>query len=271
MLKKAGFTLWDSCAFDETVEGMTTEQVYDRDCKDSNSKKRTIPGTGADLALPGPNVDMKAEAEEWKERVIRAAEVARSRGHMPASFEGLVKEFTEPVYPVWLLLESFLDTILHDEDQSWANPNMVYLPYGIVMPGAYSELVSEVFLWYDTSGSVPNQDLSKFHRVGGDIIRKAMPKKLWVGQCDASVTSIIEIHHSTDWPSEIKITGRGGTSFRLPFEWMAAHHIRPSVMIYLTDLEGDFPEIAPPFPVIWVSTTALKAPWGRTIHMTNKD
>jgi predicted metal-dependent peptidase len=38
-------------------------------------------------------------------------------------------------------------------------------------------------------------------------------------------------------------------------------------MIYLTDLEGDFPDTPPPFPVLWVSTTSHVAPFGTTIHL----
>lgn len=277
MLKEAGFSVWDRALLSDTYsisKGWTTEKVYEdllQQVPPKGGKGKGKPvdmdGMGPDLVEPDPSTDMQAEAEEWKDRIVRAAAIARSRGNLPGSIEALVREYTEPVYPVYLLLERYVDSVLRDEDYSWARPHPHYLPHGIILPSAYSDRVSRVDLWYDTSGSVPDTDLSRFHRIGGDIIRNAAPNVLALGQCDAGVHSYTEIREGRDWPAEVHITGRGGTSFRPPFTYLQEHRITPSLLIYLTDLEGDFPSEPPPFPVLWVSTTDLVAPFGTTIHL----
>lgn len=276
MLKASGFKLWDKCCYDpkyDPAKGWTTEKVYDDLIKNQpNQPKRPGPGAPGegwgDLIEPSPETDLEAEAEEWKDRLVRAATLARARGTLPGSVEGLIKEYTEPVYPVWLLLERYVDSCLKSDDFSWHRPHQTFMQAGIILPGPYSEQVSRVDLWYDTSGSVSDSDLTRFHRVGGDIIRNAQPGVLALGQCDASVTSYQEIRLSTDWPTEVKITGRGGTSFQPPFSYLSERNIRPSLLIYLTDLEGDFPSEPPPYPVLWVSTTPNnKAPFGTTIYL----
>lgn len=278
MLKDSGFTLLKGCLQSDRYKDLkvwTTEKVY-RDLLAQGQQvaqalsKSFADGGGCDLAEPGIDADLTAEAEEWKDRVVRAATLAKSRGTLPASIEEMVKEYTEPVYPVWLLLEQYVDRACRADDYSWYKPIPYYLPYGIIQPGPDGEQVSHVFLWYDTSGSVPSKDLARFHKVGGDIIRNAAPGRLSIGQCDARVSKVDEILTPFDWPAEIGITGRGGTSFKPPFEWMRERHIEPSLMIYLTDLEGDFPEVPPPFPVLWVSTTTNKAPFGQTLYFKER-
>jgi predicted metal-dependent peptidase len=285
MLQQEGFTLWKSCLVDQKYAGLTTEQVYEKLCAgvqkqagqgegeggEGEPGSQAVPGMGSDLVEPGSEAGSEsvpsALEEEWKDRIVRAATIAKQRGKLPASVEGLIAEITEPQYPVWILLQNYVDEVCRDDDYSWHRPHPYFLPQGIIMPGAYSERVSHVCVFYDTSGSVDDESLSRFHRIAGDIIRNANPTLLTLGQCDAGVHSFQEIRSRQDWPSEIKITGRGGTSFKPPFEYLAEKHLQPSLLIYLTDLEGDFPETPPPFPVVWVSTTDLDAPFGQTIHL----
>jgi predicted metal-dependent peptidase len=268
MLKEAGFQMPPVGLLSDNytiAKGWTTEKVYNDLLQ--NATVIEVSGIGPDLVEPPPDADLEAAAEEMKDRIVRAAAIAKSRGHLPSSIEALIKEYTEPVYPVWLLLERYVDMVLRDDDYSWYRPHPNFLPHGIILPGSYSERVSRVDVWYDTSGSVSDEDLSKFHKVGGDIIRNAAPATLAIGQCDAGVHSYTEIRQPSDWLSEIHVTGRGGTSFKPPFAYLAEHRITPSLLIYLTDLQGDFPPEPPPYPVLWVSTTPESAPFGTTLHL----
>lgn len=274
MLTKARIVLPKDALLDPKYNfagGWTTEKVYD-DLLTKQQKgdlpRPTDKGTGLDLVEPSPDTNLQDQEEEWKERLVRAATIAKSRGLLPAGIEALIAEYTEPQYPVWLLLERYVDACIHDDEYSWRRPHPHFMNVGIIMPGAYSERVSRVDVWYDTSGSVPDEALSRFHRIGGDIIRNAAPKILALGQCDADVHSYQEINSGTDWPTQVKITGRGGTSFRPPFDYLAERNITPSLLIYLTDMEGDFPAEPPPYPVLWVSTSKnLTAPFGTTIYL----
>lgn len=281
MLTNSGFQLPAGGCLDPKYSiktGWTTEKVYDdllkkqppNRGKGPGKGKSQVPGlTGSDLVEPDPTTDLAAAEEDWKDRVIRAATIAKSRGTLPGHLESLIAEYTNPVYPFWLLLERYVDMTLKDDDYSWRRPHPNFMNVGVILPSPYSERVSRVELWYDTSGSVPDSALAKFHRVGGDIIRNAAPEILGLGQCDAGVHSHQEFKAGTgDWPTTIEITGRGGTSFKPPFTYLADHAIQPSLLIYLTDLEGDFPSEPPPYPVLWISTTEGKsAPFGTTLFL----
>jgi predicted metal-dependent peptidase len=215
----------------------------------------------------GPAEDFSPQ--EFTEIVAKAASIAKAQGKLPSSVAGMIKEATEPQYPVYMLLENFVDSATRDDDMSWKRPHRDFMSRGVIMPSAYSDKVSHVVLCYDTSGSVPDEDLTRFHRVGGDIIRRLRPQKLTVMQVDASLKEefIIEVEHDRDWPTEIKSSGRGGTSFKPPFDYLQKKNIVPSCLVYLTDMYGDFPDRPPIYPTLWISTTKdTKGPFGQTVY-----
>lgn len=217
--------------------------------------------------------DIKEPAEgfsphEMKGILVRAAAVAKAQGKLPATLEGLIKAATEPQYPVYMLLERFIDMNLQSDDSSWKKPHRDFFSQGIILPSEFSDKVSHVVLCYDTSGSVPDADLSRFHRIATDIVKRLKPVKLTLVQCDAAVSSAIDYTKPSEWPTSIKCTGRGGTDFRPPFELVKSKRWKPSCFVYLTDLMGSFPQYAPNYPVLWVSTKKdSKAPFGQTIYL----
>lgn len=266
-LKDCGFEIWKDCHCDPQFKGMTTEQIYDKleqQQKQSGKKLQPDKITGNDIMAPAQGFS----EDEVKEIVAKAAAIAKSQGKLPASLEALIKEATEPQYPVYSLLERFIDSNIRDEDHTFAIPNRRYLPYGIIMPSPFCDKISDVTVVYDTSGSVPDDDLQRFHRVTGDILRKLSPRVVRLIQCDVQVHKVDEFTNLSQWQSGVKLTGRGGTSFTPPFDWLAEKHIHPSCLIYLTDMEGQFPHFAPPYPVMWVSTEkGAVAPFGMTVHL----
>lgn len=278
ILKEAGFRIWDRALLDTKYTKWTTEQVYDDLAKQQKQKQQSGKGNpsdnwkssplAGDLFAPAQNADMHEQADDWKDRVVRAAMVAKQRGKLPGAIEDLIKEYTEPVYPVYSILARFVEEACKGDDYSWRKPNQHMMNQGFILPGPYDERVPHVSVWYDTSGSVSNEELSKFHRACGDIIRNSRPSLLTLGQCDARVSSFQEIKFHDQWDTELKVTGRGGTSFIPPFDYIKENNIpTPTLLIYLTDLEGIFPE-PPSFPVIWVSTEKGKsAPFGTTLHL----
>jgi predicted metal-dependent peptidase len=63
------------------------------------------------------------------------------------------------------------------------------------------------------------------------------------------------------------LTGGGGTSFRPVFQWIDRAGLRPDLLVYFTDAEGQFPECEPPYPVIWLVKGRAKVPWGQRIQL----
>jgi predicted metal-dependent peptidase len=66
---------------------------------------------------------------------------------------------------------------------------------------------------------------------------------------------------------DFHIKGRGGTDFRPIFDWIAASGVEPKCLVLLTDLEAPFPQVAPSYPVLWVSVNNKTAPFGDTVYM----
>lgn len=66
--------------------------------------------------------------------------------------------------------------------------------------------------------------------------------------------------------------GGGGTSFIAPFIEVEKDGINPAFLIYLTDMEGEFPRDDPGYPVLWASTVkksrAKVPPFGDVIEIT---
>lgn len=238
-------------------------------------RKPAGPGCEDTQGNPDPGGDMRAPAPEnkeqdWNEIVVKAAAIAKAQGHLPASIENAIIEATEPQYPFYLILEQFIDECTKGDDFSWHKPHRDYFSRGIIMPGPYEENISHVVIAFDTSGSVPDEDLSRFARITGDIMRRLKPKRLTLIMCDAHVDDgdVIEINDWRDWPREIKCTGRGGTRFEPVFDWVRENRLAPSCLVYMTDLMGSFPTQPVTYPVFWANTEkGTKAPFGQTVHI----
>ena len=92
-----------------------------------------------------------------------------------------------------------------------------------------------------------------------DAARQMCECKLTILQCDIAIKSI-----ETFEPWELlehdlntmKMLGRGGTSFKQPFEWVDGYvnegHPYPDALIYMTDGYGDFPNDPPGYPCLWI-------------------
>jgi predicted metal-dependent peptidase len=64
-----------------------------------------------------------------------------------------------------------------------------------------------------------------------------------------------------------ELVGGGGTDFRPVFHWLEAQGVRPDLLVFFTDAEGQFPPDEPNFPVIWLVKGKEKTPWGQRIQL----
>ena len=143
----------------------------------------------------------------------------------------------------------------------------------IYLPSVALDVPSHVVLAIDTSGSVPDSELSKVF-VEVQNYRDIFPSQLTVIQCDTKIQHIQE-YQSEDYvpaPKKLTVLGRGGTDFRPVFDWIKEQHfVSLPILIYATDGYGSFPEIQPNFPVIWIafhkSIELKKFPYGEVIEL----
>jgi len=51
------------------------------------------------------------------------------------------------------------------------------------------------------------------------------------------------------------------------FQWVDRQGLRPDLLVYFTDADGEFPERAPNYPVIWLVKGRSTVPWGQRIQL----
>jgi hypothetical protein len=132
------------------------------------------------------------------------------------------------------------------------------------------ERAPKIAVLVDTSGSISDWALKTF---AGTLaaIQRARKTEMRVVIGDAAVLEVIDLEPDKFVRKlrAIKFTGGGGTDFR-PLIAEAARW-QPDVMVYLTDLAGEFPAQAPNCTMIWAVIPVpgmpldLQAPFGRVV------
>jgi predicted metal-dependent peptidase len=208
--------------------------------------------------------------EEWKQAAIQTEQMAKMRGTTPGWLTSLVDELVEPPVPIEKILQHLVGSHMSQET-SWKSPNRRFISRGIVLPSAMRDKKDIVFI-LDTSGSVGDAEARKFLGLGQRAMKSKGINEMRLMQCDMVICDDQRIKDVASYKLHIKrvgLKGRGGTSFRPPFERLEEEKAlwTTACIIYLTDLCGDFPERPPKCPVFWFSTTPnTKAPWGKTFH-----
>ena len=227
-------------------------------------------GIGTDMVGRMPTAaEASGIAAELQEELRQAATLAKARskgrGKDFSNIDRLVKEVTEVKTPWFDILERWMVNVAYN-DYSWSRPNRRYVGSDIYLPSLRSVgTMGPLAFVTDTSASLGDDDLADAGGHVSAILEQAMPEILYAIYCDARVNRVDEILPD-DLPFVPKNVGGGGTSFKPPFKWLSDQGIKPDVLIYFTDLDGDFPAEEPDYPVIWLATTDRPAPWGEVLR-----
>ncbi len=206
--------------------------------------------------------------EEWKQAAVAAQQYAKMRGTTPGWLNTLIDEIVEPPVPIEAILQHIVGTIQSDET-SWKNPNRRFVSRGLHLPTSLKDKKDGVII-IDTSGSVDDETAKDFMGMALRAVRSKGINELRVIQCDTRVVDDVRCKDVSTLKFHIKregLKGRGGTSFKPPFALLDKDGFgKVSFCIYLTDLEGDFPEKLPRFPMFWISVEEHIAPFGKTYY-----
>ncbi len=204
--------------------------------------------------------EIEQHEREWRRRID--SEIRHYDGRFAGNFAGsmfrrFLLERTMPKKNWRRLLHEFLAFESNDFGFNPPNPNMMHLSqfgYDVIMPD-WSEqepVLRNIVFAVDTSGSIDDAQFQLVHNeitaclqmFGGRVEGKLI-------YCDAhipddGVYDIVNVKNALP-------VGGGGTSFIPVFEWIAANwHNQCAGLVYLTDGYGEFPDVAPPYPVLWV-------------------
>ncbi len=282
LLVEQGFKLPRGGLLAKTFEGMTAEQIFEamgfdphqpqkalKKIKPLASDSRSLgdghagelPDLGEDLVDPtdpqvrpwrDPQAPDPQQLDELRKE-LRDDAMTRLEGSVAAAFAGHCQAANERHIDWRALLRAWLTDRIKGDWTSYPFSKR-HVHRGLFMPSASMAAPAQVVFAIDTSGSMSDEVLSEM--VGElQAFRETFPCKLSVLQADAKVQSVTsyEALDGMEVPQRMSLLGRGGTDFRPVFEWVKSN-APDAVVMYVTDGQGTYPEVAPSNPVIWLLT-----------------
>jgi predicted metal-dependent peptidase len=244
-------------------EGGGAGQPGDEEGLESND-----PGGNGGVIEPGhgsPAAKRESEAE-WQMATTNAIRAARTRGRLPADLDRLVNEALTPKVDWKAVLREFVSKQARN-DYRWMPPNRRHIHEGLYLPGMRSEELGELVIAVDTSGSIDGPLLQAF---AGEItgIIDAFNASCTVVYCDSKIQHVQQIN-AQDGPVVLEAKGGGGTSHVPVFDWLEKHPSESPIVVCLTDLYTEFPDVAPSIPVLWCvyGNHNPKAPFGQIVKV----
>lgn len=249
------------------VQGGRESVIPSADESDEPPAPETEGGIGQVLDAPQTDDDLSTSEEQaraWNVAVKQATKVARQAGKLPAGLDRTLEGSAEAAVD-WRELLRRLWSETFATDYSWMRPNRRHLWTGLYLPGVVRDGIGEVAVAVDCSGSISARQLNLFEAEARSILEGQRPERVFVLYFDAAVHKV-EIYEAGQRIT-LNPVGGGGTAFSSCFEWLDERGISPQTMVFLTDLYGSFPPIAPSYPVLWASTGCRQAPFGEVIPM----
>lgn len=212
---------------------------------------------------PDPAAAADAQAR-WQVATAQASQAAKTRGEMPADLARMIGEILQPEADWRAVLREFVSCAARD-DYSWSRPSRRSHSLGMYLPGIRSDAMGTVAVLIDTSGSVGEEELSRFAAELQDALT-VYPCKAVILYHDSAVAHRQEWQPS-DGPLVLEPKGGGGTDHRPAFAALAELDECPTLCLCLTDGYTSYPETSPDFPVLWGMTTDQDPPWGQVVRL----
>jgi len=297
MLVKNGMHLPEYAYFEEKFDGLYVEEVYEmlraemidnsdysreqetQQVTDSDEtgvenlhmQKEHTPDMNAQDTLEEEHADDKDESsfkpdtdelsEEMKEHLEQIFQKSKRQGNLPKDLEMVIPEYFSHKVDWREFLYGYIAT--HAKTSyTFTPPNMKFLYRGIYLPSMSSDLL-RVIVAVDTSGSVDEALLATFLGEVNSMMQQYPNYEINLITADAKVQS-----HRIYLPGEAleyEISGRGGTDFRPVFTFIDQNIDYPTLLLYFTDGQGNFPEYTPSYDVLWVMPEEGEVPFGEVI------
>ena len=299
VIEEAGFSLPETRLLDPAFAGMSADAIYSalpdpgpspdpaQQGQGQDSGQGQTTGTGQDTGQqpgndPGgcgevrdatdaqgqPSAAAQAQAgADWKVAVAQDAQQAKAMGQFPAGLARVVEEIVNPKVDWREVLRRFVSDCARN-DYRWFPPSRRHIWQGLYLPGIRSEELPPIVVAVDTSGSIGKAELDQFAAELTAILQDHAATACTVIYCDSAVAGVEEFGPD-DYPVTLHPQGGGGTAFGPVFDEVETRGLTPACLIYLTDLEGRFPDQEPPYPVLWVRTGDCETvpPFGEVVEL----
>lgn len=219
---------------------------------------------GAPQPAPLTSQERDALSVQWQQRMAGAAQQAMQAGKLGGAMARLVDHLLQPQLPWRMLLARYMTAIARD-DYSFTRPSK--REGAAILPSLRSTQV-EVVTVIDSSGSISAEEINAF-LTEVDAIKGQLRARITLLACDTELAEgcpwVCEPWEELKLPKEL--TGGGGTSFVPPFRWIESQDRQPDLLLYFTDADGEFPQVEPPYPVLWLVKGKAKVPWGQRLQL----
>lgn len=266
---------------DPAFKGLSEEEIYSRMPKGNGGGSGQKPGKGkpgqgsgsgskpsiGQIAPGNPGQDpaqAKKVKSDWDHTLMQCAQAVKARGDLPGAMSSFIGELLNPTVPWWEIVRNWLREQCED-DWNFMKPNKFYDDSGFILPSLHSERIGPIVFATDTSGSIDDQIAAHFRTEKQACLDDLKPSALLDIQCDTRIQKVTEYKPGDEITGDIH--GRGGTSFCPVFEHVSKLQVAPKCLVYLTDLDGTFPDTEPDYPVLWVAYGGgTKAPFGEIVQ-----
>ncbi len=280
MVTAAGYRLPEGALRDPRREDLGTEEVYELLLQEQpgtpdpawsdllgQAPPDAASGEGqsedSQPAAGAPTGQRAALERYWRQARQQAQNTAtQQHGLLPA---GLTRELglLDPSRLDW---RSLLWRHLVRSPVDFSGFDRRFVGQGLYLDALDGELL-HVAVAIDTSGSVEQQQLDLFLGEVRGILRAYPHLRCDLYYADAELHGPHRLSPHRALPAPV---GGGGTDFRPFLERLGARQ-RPAVAVYLTDGYGEFPQHAPPCPLLWVVTPGglpeANFPFGQAVRL----
>lgn len=206
--------------------------------------------------------------DQWKERVIQAAQAAKAlgQGSAPADMQRIIDQTLSQKIDWKREMADFVKERMSTRND-WSRSARRHAWQPVIYPRKRQDETGLIVAVRDTSGSIDEKTIGEFNGLIESCMAESNCRAI-VMDCDAALHGEYPIEPGELVPSQAK--GGGGTDFRPPFERVAQlveSGEKIAGLIYLTDMMGSFPETAPDFATLWLATTDAQGPFGRTVRI----
>jgi hypothetical protein len=202
---------------------------------------------------------------QWRQRMAGAAQQAMQAGKMGGAMARMIDHLLQPRLPWRMLLARYMTAVARD-DYSYMRQSR-RSQGDAILPSLHSSQV-DIVVAMDTSGSIRDGEIREFLSEIS-ALKGQMRARVTLIPCDAHIADgapwVFEPWEELELGAEI--SGGGGTDFRPVFQWVEEQGMKPEILVYFSDLQGQFPELAPSYPVLWLVKGKEKPPWGQRIQL----
>ncbi len=194
-------------------------------------------GDGKGLAgKPGPmsEEEQKQLSNEMKDALIQAAQ-SSGAGNVPGDIKRMIKDLLEPEMDWREIIRAQIESSLKS-NFTFMRPNRKGWHMGAVLPGMDRDMMIDIALCIDTSGSISQQMLTEFVSEVAGIMEQYEDYRIRIWQFDTRVYGYDEFTHDDGREiTEYEIKGGGGTDFMANWTYMKEKEIEPDQFIVFTD------------------------------------